>query len=288
MPTLSDVFNMPDSADHDHREYTVIHDDDSIQSTLECRLESALEAQYSLIVVEPTGLGNHVIRWIRVGNFLHKSAVLASFGCLFAAPILPRPFATFTSVPLGLFGVGCALFYDFSWRSDPCCKYQVDYHGSQLVHLPSHELHSQTPVVLVRKNDKYRKVLHNTLALCVVGYFGWRLYQLYKSWKGIIPNIHAHWEDRTILFVHVPQSFCRNDVNNVKVVDVIHNKTTIHALLWLSKHANGSYLPGEAAFLALFVPGLNLHTKQTHKVRIIWNNSLNGIRRRVRSINLPS
>lgn len=159
----------------------MIHDNDSIQSSLECQLDSALEKQYALIVVEPVGLGDAVIRWIRVGNFLHKSAVLASFGCLIILPILPRTVSVFTSVPLGMFGVGCALFYDFSWQSDPCCKYQVDYRGSHLVHIPSHELHSQTPVVLVKKNDKYRKILHNTLAVCVLGYCGWKLYQLYKS-----------------------------------------------------------------------------------------------------------
>lgn len=167
---------------YDRRQYTVIHDDGSVQTALECQLESALEHQYSLIVVEPVGLGDNVIRWIRVGNFLHKSAVLASFGCLVTVPFLPRTLVNFTSIPLGLFGVGCAAFYDFSWRSDPCCKYQVDYRGTKLAHLPSHELHSQTPVVLVKRNDKYRKILHNTLALCVIGYCGWRLYQLYKSY----------------------------------------------------------------------------------------------------------
>lgn len=178
LPTIFVKFRgTPERREH----YIVIHDDDSIQSSLECRLESALEHEYPLIVVEPSNLGDAVIRWIRVGNFLHKSAVLTSFGCLVTVPILPRTVTNFTSVPLGLFGVGCAMFYDFSWQSDPCCKYQVDYRGTQLVHVPSHELHSQTPVVLVKKNDKYRKILHNTLAMCVLSYCAWRVYQLYKQ-----------------------------------------------------------------------------------------------------------
>ena len=179
MPTIVVLFHR---VVYERHQYKVIHDDDSIQTRLECQLESALEQQFSLIVVEPVGLGDTVIRWIRVGNFLHKSSVLASLGCLITLPILPRNVSIFTSIPLGLFGVGCAVFYAFSWQSDPCCKYQVDYRGTQLVHLPSHELHSQTPVVLVKKNDKYRKYLHNALALHVLIFCGWRLYQLYKSY----------------------------------------------------------------------------------------------------------
>lgn len=140
-------------------------------------MESALENQYTLIVIEPLGLGDHVIRWIRVGNFLHKSSVLADLGCLMILPFVPRKVVLFTALPLGVFGVGCACLYNFSWRKDPCCKYQVDYKGTSLAQISSHELHTQNPVILIKRNDKYRKILHNTLAMVVFGIFAWRLYK---------------------------------------------------------------------------------------------------------------
>lgn len=130
-----------------------------------------------LIVIEPVGLGDRAIRWIRVGNFLHKSAVLASLGALVTAPFLPFKTATFVVLPLGVFGVLCAGVYDFSWQFDPCCKYQVDYKGRELAKVPSHELETRSPVVLVQRNDKYRKFLHNSLALLVTGYICWKAYK---------------------------------------------------------------------------------------------------------------
>ena len=168
------------------QEYYIIHDSsnqhsDDDKESLECQLEYALERHYPLVVVEPVWLGDETMRWIRVGNFLHKSAVLASLGALITLPFLPRSIGNFTAIPLGMFGVSSAGLYDISWQFDPCCKYQVDYKGSELARIPSHELQSRTPVVLIRRNDKYRKILHNSLALIFSAYVGWRLYQYFNS-----------------------------------------------------------------------------------------------------------
>lgn len=147
----------------------------------ECELETALEEGCTIIVVEPMVLGQETVGWIRMGNFLHKSAVLASLTGLVSLPCLPGSVARVTALPLGLFGVCCAFLYDVSWQFDPCCKYQVDYHGHELAHVPSHELHSRTPVVLIRKNDKYRRRLHNGLALLFLSFLGWKLYQHFSG-----------------------------------------------------------------------------------------------------------
>ncbi len=120
-------------------------------------------------------------RWIRFGNFLHKSAVLASLGALVSLPFLHHSTSNLTSIPLGVFGIGCAALYDVSWQFDPCSQYQVDYQGTELTNVPSHDLHSQTPVVLIQRNDKHRKRLHNTLALVILGYLGWRVYRYFKD-----------------------------------------------------------------------------------------------------------
>ncbi len=189
------------------REYYIIPEEGSEggeEEDVECRLEQALEKGYRIIVIEPVKLGNMTIRWvcpvfrpatpldhcvcfvylrrwIRAGNFLHKSAVLASLGALVSLPALPHCVGALTALPLGLFGVACAGLYDISWQFDPCSQYQVDYVGTELASVPSLDLHSHTPVVLVRRNDKYRKRLHNTLALAVLGCIAWRLYRYFKN-----------------------------------------------------------------------------------------------------------
>ena len=84
-------------------------------------------------------------------------------------------------VPLCGLGLSCATLYDVSWQFDPCCRYQVDHQGRELTHVPSHELYCQSPVVLVLRNDKYRRRLHNTLAVAAVAAVGWSLYRHLQS-----------------------------------------------------------------------------------------------------------
>ena len=96
-------------------------------------------------------------------------------------PLVPHRLLWCTALPLGALGVCCAGLYNVSWQFDPCCKYQVDHDGRELTRVPSHELHAASPVVLVFRNDKYRKRLHNTLALVAVGVLGWKLYKAFYS-----------------------------------------------------------------------------------------------------------
>lgn len=116
-------------------------------------------------------------RWIRFGNFLHKTAVISCLAGLVCVPVVPHRLFNYIPVPLGATGVLCAALYDVSWQFDPCCKYQVDHDGRELTHVPSHELHSSSPVVLVFKNDKYRKRLHNLLAVVTLAVLGWKVYK---------------------------------------------------------------------------------------------------------------
>ena len=151
-------------------------EDDETSPSLECQFEEAVEKGFTMIVIEPVGLGDNSIKWIRLGNFLHKSAVLSSLGTLIITPFIPIRYSFYITIPLGIFGVSCACVYGFSWQFDPCCKYQVDYRGHELTRIPSHDIQSPSPVVLIRKNDKYRKILHNTLSVVMMGYIGWTLY----------------------------------------------------------------------------------------------------------------
>lgn len=145
------------------------------RDALEQKLEEALVHGYFVIVIEPRGLGEEVIRWIRFGNFLHKTAVLTNCGCLLLLPFLDHRTKNLVVVPLGLFGAACVFLYNFSWHSDPCCKYQVDWQGKELQHISSYRLTSRSPVVLVRRNPRPRLILHTTLAMLICGYLGWRL-----------------------------------------------------------------------------------------------------------------
>lgn len=43
----------------------------------EQELDNALEAGYKYIIIEPTQLADETVRWITVGNFLSKTAIVS-------------------------------------------------------------------------------------------------------------------------------------------------------------------------------------------------------------------
>ena len=59
-----------------------VYDSENAHETFELELERALEAGCSVIVVEPSRLGDETARWIAVGNCLHKTAVLSGIGAI--------------------------------------------------------------------------------------------------------------------------------------------------------------------------------------------------------------
>ena len=134
-----------------------------------------------MIIIEPTKIGDETARWIQVGNCLHKTAVISGFGCLACPLLLPRAFKGPFSIFFGSISIFCASVYGVSWQFDPCCKYQVEYDTKKLAQLPVDLLTSSSPVVLVRQDDKYRKRLHNAVALSVLLYCGWKIYTSWYS-----------------------------------------------------------------------------------------------------------
>ena len=85
------------------------------------------------------------------------------------------------TLPLGLASIGCAAMYGVSWQYDPCSKYQLDHRGLSMTNIPTAELTTDTSIVLVRRNDIYRKRLHNSVAILVCVMFGWQLYKRYYT-----------------------------------------------------------------------------------------------------------
>ncbi|EPQ11020.1 Transmembrane protein 11, mitochondrial [Myotis brandtii] len=147
-----------------------IYNGENAQDQFEYELEQALEAQYKYIVIEPTRIGDETSRWITLGNYLHKTTVLAGTACLFTPLALPLDYSHYISLPAGVLSLACCTVYGISWQFDSCCNYQVEYNAYELSRLPLHTLTSSTPVVLVRKDHLHRKRLHSMIALATLVY----------------------------------------------------------------------------------------------------------------------
>ncbi|XP_046369944.1 transmembrane protein 11, mitochondrial-like isoform X1 [Haliotis rufescens] len=161
-------------------EYVVvreIYEHEDAQEEFELELEKALDANAKIIIIEPSKLGDETAHWISVGNCLHKTSVLTGLGALISGGCWPKRGLLF--LPLGSMSVLCAGVYAISWQFDPCCKYQVEHNKNRIKKIPVHTLTTTTPVVLVRRDDKRRKLLHNTVSLCAGAFCAWKIYQWY-------------------------------------------------------------------------------------------------------------
>ena len=173
------IFSSEDTAEGDCVIIHEIYDSEDAREQFEADLERALESQCSMIVIEPTMIGEETARWIQVGNCLHKTAVIAGLSCFGSSWMLPKSFHGPTSLVCGGVSIFCAALYGVSWQFDPCCQYQVEYDTRKLAKLPLGSLTSSSPIVLVRKDDKYRKRLHNLVAGSALIYCSWKVYKWY-------------------------------------------------------------------------------------------------------------
>lgn len=64
-----------------------IYDSEYSPESFEVELDRALEAGCSMVVIEPTQLGDETARWITVGNYLHKTAVVSGLGAIVTSKI---------------------------------------------------------------------------------------------------------------------------------------------------------------------------------------------------------
>lgn len=176
------------SEDYSEGECVIIHeiyDSEDAHEQFEADLERALENQCKMIAIEPTAIGEETARWIQVGNCLHKTAVIAGLGCFVSPWVLPKALKEPMSLVCGGVSFFCAALYGVSWQFDPCCKYQVEHDTKKLAKLPLGSLTSSSPIVLVRKDDKYRKRLQNLVAGSAFIYCSWKVYVWYFGWCGL-------------------------------------------------------------------------------------------------------
>ena len=153
-------------------------DNDLNEENTENELERAFEQKAEVIIVEHVTLGEDTAKWIKVGNVLHKTAVLSGTVCVLGEMLDEKRDYFYFSC--GMFSIVCASIYFFSWQHDPCCKYQVEDNVQRLETL-LHSVSNATPIVLVKKDDSRRKKLHNIIAILSGFVCAWRIYNWIKT-----------------------------------------------------------------------------------------------------------
>jgi len=156
-----------------------IYDSELAHQTFAMELERALDEQCCIIVIEPTNLGDETARWIMVGNCLHKTAVLSGLSAIVTGLVWPDNLLL--CCPLAGLSTLCTALYTASWQFDQCVKYQVEKDPRKLARLTVLSAMSATsPVVLVRKDDTKRKILHWTVTLSAATLCAFKLYKSLK------------------------------------------------------------------------------------------------------------
>lgn len=152
-----------------------VYDGPDSQEFFAMELEKALDSSCAVIVIEPSQLGDETARWITVGNALHKTAVLSGLSSIVTGFVWPQ--TVVPQAPLGIFSVLCTGLYTASWQFDHCVKYQVERDPKKLARLPIlSALTAASPVVLVRKDDTRRKILHCSVSMAAAALCVYRLY----------------------------------------------------------------------------------------------------------------
>ena len=163
-----------------------IYENDSASEQFESQLERELEKQTKFIIIEPTKLGDDIAIWIHYGNCLHKTGVLAGVGSLLMSSVMsPNSKCLFAPFTLACVGWISTAVYTLSLQSDPCIKYQVVTDRKRLGKLPPsavQQLRTVDPVVLEKRNDTRRRILHGSVSLLTASFWGWTFYQMWHDY----------------------------------------------------------------------------------------------------------
>ena len=150
--------------------YTVIQ---NYSPNSELELKDALKQDYDVIVLSDISLGQKVCKWIQFGNILHKSAVVSGTTCvvLNLATQTPDWFTTCMS----LCSILSITLYNAMWRRDTVSRYQLDTRGDFVSQMPLSSVRSRSLMVLMKRDDCYRRILHNLIGCIVVLHLGLKL-----------------------------------------------------------------------------------------------------------------
>lgn len=142
-------------------------------------LDKALDERYETIIIEPPKVGEETSSWIRVGNCLHQTAIVAGVGSLAATLVWPHNLHI--SASLCCVSTFCCSIYWISWSYDPCVKYQVERNPVVLKHRIPNYSEFASPVVLKYKDNKYVKCAHRSVSLLAAAFCLYRVYQVVRG-----------------------------------------------------------------------------------------------------------
>ncbi|XP_062588602.1 transmembrane protein 11, mitochondrial-like [Saccostrea cucullata] len=177
---MSHISNLRRNSNDSFPDFVIIYettdpDNPDEQEKLETELELAFQRQVAHIIIEPFTLGKDTARWIKMGNFLHKSCVVSGIISLITG-YCNKDLVSYTFAGVSFLTAG---LYALSWASDPCCKYQIEKNKRRIQDLPLHELSSTSVVVLVRRDDARRKYLQNIVSFSAVCLSAYKVYNMY-------------------------------------------------------------------------------------------------------------
>lgn len=178
----------------------VYEDQDSYEKFI-AELDKALDENYETIIIEPTKVGDETSRWIRVGNCLHKTAMISGLAALASGIIWPKNLQSICAC--AAISTFCSSIYWISWSYDPCVKYQVDTILSvdlnkneylltffllqietnpQMLKnkIPNYSEFS-SPVVLKYKDNNIAKYIHRTCCFLAVALCLFKCYQIVRG-----------------------------------------------------------------------------------------------------------
>ena len=167
---MSTPCNQGDSIPEQFLSYTVIH---NYSPNSELELRDALQLDYDVIVLSDISLGHRVCKWIQFGNILHKSAVVSSATCLFLN--LATQTADWLITCLSLYSIFSVAVYNAMWRRDTMSQYQLDTRGDFVSQMPLSSVRSKSLMILKKRDDTYRRILHNLIGCILVLHLGLKL-----------------------------------------------------------------------------------------------------------------
>uniref|UniRef100_A0A6B2G6T9 Transmembrane protein 11, mitochondrial (Trinotate prediction) n=1 Tax=Myxobolus squamalis TaxID=59785 RepID=A0A6B2G6T9_MYXSQ len=135
-----------------------------------------LQFKPNFLIIESASLSARVAKWISFGNFLHKTSTLCglvscSLRFLSMIAINLPPFKILHT-SLALVSISTAFLYNYFWSRDLCSNYQISTRPIEIkkfIYL--NKSGTCISMLLTKKNDQYRKFLHNCLALASVSPF---------------------------------------------------------------------------------------------------------------------
>ena len=151
--------------------YTVIH---NYSPNSELELKEALKQNYDVIVLSDIALGQRVCKWIQFGNILHKSAVISGISCCVLN--IATQTADWLTNAISLCSLLSITVYNTMWRRDTVSRYQLDTRGDFVSQMPLSSVKSRSLMVLIKRDDCYRRILHNLIGCILVLHMGLKLY----------------------------------------------------------------------------------------------------------------